>query len=238
MVTEVYTVKSISKSIWSISEGSVRMFLIEGEDKALLIDTGFGGGNLKEFVATLTQKPIIVVNTHSHIDHVGGNSNFDTVYAHPAEFYGIRKTTNTSYNSSFKLVSVKEGFVFSLGNCDLEVIDIPGHTPGSIAILDRKNRMLFSGDSLQTGPVYILTEGSSIEAFIYSMQHLLDIKDRYETIYPSHNQEVIDSSFAEELINCAKATITGNLTGETTTSAFGQKCKIYRWGKVALLYND
>ena len=78
-----------AEGVWTISDnGSDNMYLVEGRDKALLIDTGLGVARLSAFVRSLTTKPLTVVNTHGHPDHAGGNFEFKSVYAHPARLCG------------------------------------------------------------------------------------------------------------------------------------------------------
>jgi len=77
--------------LWIISDhGSDNIYLVEGKDKALLIDTGLGVARLNAFVKTLTTKPLIVVNTHGHPDHAGGDFEFKSIYADPADFASIQ----------------------------------------------------------------------------------------------------------------------------------------------------
>ena len=61
-------------------------YLIDGPEKALLIDTAFGLGDLKGLIHKLIgDKEVIVCNTHAHVDHISGNSHFDKVYCHYAD---------------------------------------------------------------------------------------------------------------------------------------------------------
>ncbi len=71
------------------------MYLVIGQDSALLIDTGTGAGNLLECVRTITTLPLIVVNTHGHPDHAGSNYRFEEIYAHSLDFDAIRQFSNT-----------------------------------------------------------------------------------------------------------------------------------------------
>ena len=86
MEKNVYEVIRINEHSWRIEENGVRMFLFVGTDKALLIDSGFGGGDLKAKVAKLTDLPIVLVNTHADGDHIRCNHQFDKAYMHPSEF--------------------------------------------------------------------------------------------------------------------------------------------------------
>lgn len=86
-----FSANKASGGLWIISDhGSDNIYLVEGNDKALLIDTGLGVARLSAFVKTLTAKPLIVVNTPGHPDHAGGDFEFKSVYAHPADFSSIQ----------------------------------------------------------------------------------------------------------------------------------------------------
>ena len=78
-----FTLQQVSRDVWAIDEFGIDiMYLIIGTERALLIDTGIGIGNIRSVVETMTHLPYDVVNTHHHYDHVGGNGRFSMVYAH------------------------------------------------------------------------------------------------------------------------------------------------------------
>jgi len=86
-----FTATKAADGLWIISDhGADNIYLVEGSDKALLIDTGLGVARLSAFIKTLTTKPLMVVNTHGHPDHAGGDFEFKSVYAHPADFSSIQ----------------------------------------------------------------------------------------------------------------------------------------------------
>ncbi len=77
--------RQVSRGVWSIAEPShVTMWLIEGRDRAVLLDTGLGIARVRPVVEELTRLPVSVVNTHYHFDHVGGNHEFDDTAIHEA----------------------------------------------------------------------------------------------------------------------------------------------------------
>ena len=142
-----YCVKTMGEGIWAIEEGVVRMFLIEGGKHALLLDTGFGKGALRELVSGLTQKPLILALSHSDRDHIGGCGQFEgKIYLHPAEYE--RFLRNMPQNR-LRLKPLWEGDTIELGGRKLAVLHTPGHTPGSIMLLEKETGVLFSGDSVQ-----------------------------------------------------------------------------------------
>jgi glyoxylase-like metal-dependent hydrolase (beta-lactamase superfamily II) len=154
--------------------------LIIGEQKAALIDTGCGIGNLRKAVEEVTDKPVIVVNTHTHSDHLGSNARFDEIamFDHPlshqvseqgrrhqileeerlAENLMIKPWPQGFDPSSFALPPFKvshwlvAGDRLDLGGRDLEMIHTPGEAPDHICLLDRADRLLFCGDILLRGP--------------------------------------------------------------------------------------
>ncbi len=160
--------------IWDVSRTA--MYLVEGSESALLVDTGVGVGSLKEQVDKLTNKPVTVVLTHGHVDHAMGASDFDKVYLSHADMpvYAIHSlmdvrrgyvagavTTGADpglisrvQESDFLPPKVAESFLplsggmrFDLGDISAEIFDAAGHTPGSVAVLIPEEEMLILGDS-------------------------------------------------------------------------------------------
>ena len=122
-------------------------YLVTGTDKALVIDTMYGQEDLKEAVKTLTDLPLMLVNTHGHFDHTYGNLYFDKAYIHPAdigiaEAYfkadGFVQMMKETGRRPAEFEPILEGTVIDLGGIELEIYETPGHTPGSIVLLDRK----------------------------------------------------------------------------------------------------
>lgn len=168
------------------SGGLVWMFLIIGPEKAMLVDTSFGVGDLKGLVNEITGgMPLIVVNTHCSPDHSYGNCQFDRCYSHQLQApdmewkqdEGIRKyltdddgkpiwvefdTKDFVPFKRYEFVGVPDGHIFDLGGgYEIELINIPGHQPGHSAYLDKQGRFLIGGDSF---PIGGLTGGSDFHA--------------------------------------------------------------------------
>jgi glyoxylase-like metal-dependent hydrolase (beta-lactamase superfamily II) len=144
----MYTTASIAPGIFAIDEESfVRSYLIEGSDRAILFDAcGSGGEEFKEAVLSLTSKPITLILSHSDQDHTGGQEYFAPPCLHPAEY--ARYFSNG--NEGMQVQPIWEGQILSLGGIDLEAALIPGHTPGSIALLDRAGKRIFIGDTISS----------------------------------------------------------------------------------------
>jgi hydroxyacylglutathione hydrolase len=180
---ENYTVNKIREGFYSIEQGFVRCFLIEGYREALLIDTGVGSGNLKKYVEEITKLPITVIFTHADGDHVGNAGQFDRRFMHPCEF-DYYKSKN---DKTVSMEPVWEGDIIDLGRYSFEVILIPGHTPGSIVLLEKEKRFLIGGDSIQIGSIFMFGNGRNFDAYRASMKKLQGRLKEFDTVYASHN---------------------------------------------------
>jgi len=220
-INDCYKANKVADKVWAIVESAgtpVNIYVVEGKDSALIIDTGYGKGDLKTYVKTLTKLPLIVVNTHGHGDHSGNDSQFSKIYAHAGDFDMI--------NASFKrekrlktvlpgeivappaLASIKDGYVFNLGGRKLEVIEVPGHTHGSICLLDSKNKILFAGDNTNTIVWLFLRDCYPLEVYLKSLQKVEKRISEFNTIMPGHN-EPLDKSFLIDQIGCVKSILAG-----------------------------
>ncbi|MBR5490261.1 MAG: MBL fold metallo-hydrolase [Oscillospiraceae bacterium] len=226
----MYNVIQINDFSWRIEDGVVRMFLFVGEDKALLVDTGFGSGNVRQCVEGITDKPIILVNTHGDNDHTGCNKFFDEIYMHPSEFAYYQQLSGCETPP----LPIYENDVIDLGGLAFEVILLPGHTPGSIALLDRKNKVLVGGDSVSTSSVFIFGQGRSLAAFMESMKKLQKLKSDFDTVYPSHGEFGISGDIVDELILAAEALRDGKIPPQEPPMNI--PAKMYRMGKVGFYY--
>ena len=137
--------------------GESTCYLICGSERALLVDTANGYEDLAEIVRSITDLPVIVVNTHGHGDHIFGNVYFDEAWLHPADiplhdrFFGYAKEDMEKEGLKPAVLTPLEiGQIFDLGGVQLEVVDLKGHTAGSIGLLDKAGRIIYTGDGLNT----------------------------------------------------------------------------------------
>ena len=220
----------IRDNVFHIHESlGVYCTLVVGTEKALLIDTGFGFGDIFSIVKGITSLPIIVVNTHGHTDHIQGNKNFDEIYIHPNDI-GLLKfqsslivklfiylnnkknlTASEKKNTALyfkpnkqKISVIEEGAIIDIGNNKLEIIHTPGHTRGSICILDKVNRLLYGGDSFSSHVWLFFKESTSTDIYLESINKVQSrIKD-FDLILPSHFQKTLKNSFLEKLKHCVQ----------------------------------
>jgi glyoxylase-like metal-dependent hydrolase (beta-lactamase superfamily II) len=223
---EVYLV---ADGIYAIYEPGqfeeVISFLILGEERALLFDTGLGIGDMRRVVDQLTTLPVVVLNSHTHYDHIGGNYQFNVIYALDTEF-----TRNNSEGGTTEDVAefisegwiwkplprdfaaqefrsrpfpisriVAEGDTIDLGGRELEIIHTPGHAPDSICLIDRDNRMLFTGDTFYLAPLYTHIEGSSFEDYVSSATRLADLAGSVDSALTSHNVPLVEPGYLTAL---------------------------------------
>lgn len=254
-----YEVFPIGKDTWRISEGLVYSHLLAGEKKALLIDTGLGLGNLKEQVERLTSLPVEVVNTHGHIDHTGCNADFPVRHIHQAEREVLAIHSDPAFRrrapARFGLSldpAVLEGFagrvkgldyryfedcaVFDLGGRHIQAIPVSGHTPGSVCLLDREWRYLFTGDSLcDRGVLLHLDCSLDVKTFLRSMERLKEHSDAFDLAYPGHHRTPIGKEFLDDYIACARMVLSGELKGVPGESS-GSPCLIASYNSIGLAY--
>lgn len=226
MATEI----KIDKQTWRFEEDGVRFFLLTGSERALLIDSGMQTHNAKELAQELTDLPLSLLNTHADPDHIGSNGEFDAFYMHPAEcvnFYGKQKRQGN-------ILPVWDGDVIDLGDRPLRVIALPGHTPGSIALLDEKNRRLFSGDPVQDGRIFMFGECREMHAYLHSLRRLEGMTDLFDEIYPSHGSCPVPPDLILKLITAAEVILAGKAEG-TPEEVFGQPITDYDMGMATFL---
>lgn len=209
-----YKVIQIDDQTWRIEDAGVRFFLLCGTQKALLIDSGMCVKNAREIAESLTSLPVSLLNTHADPDHIGSNGEFDSFYMHPAEFTNFhRKMKETG-----TILPVWDGDELDLGDRLLQIISLPGHTPGSIAVLDVKNRVLISGDPIQkNGRIYMFGPQRDLLAYYYSLCKISGMKDRFDRIFPSHGDFPIAPSVIDELMAGTKEVLNGNAVSLTTS---------------------
>lgn len=234
------------------------MWLVEGTDSALLIDTGIGVGNLRAEVEELTKLPYKVVNTHGHGDHAGGNYLFDCVYMHknalPAAENAIGMTKMIASQEEIDEIQkqmrerpytvkfVAEGDEFDLGGRRLRVVETPGHTPGDITLFDYDNGILFSGDCMvKSMPVLLIgLQTVSVACYAKSMHKLLSL-DGVRGFYSGHDQRLMPRSFLQDCADCADEIVAGTADcceAENIISEGEKNCMRAVHGEAAIMYRS
>lgn len=229
-----YQIIQVNECTWRIEEQGVRFFLLAGTERALLIDSGMQVHNAKEIAEELTDLPLELLNTHGDPDHVGSNEEFDAFYMHPAEaanYYNTQKKRGC-------FIPVEEGQIIDLGDRPLEIIALPGHTPGSIAVLDRKNRVLISGDPIQEGNnIFMFGVQREMHAYIYSMEKLEQYRHAFDEVWPSHGICPVKPEVIVALRDAACEVLAGEREW-TDFEMHGRKVRRYDVGIAAFLCEE
>ena len=219
--------REFQENFYILDDGRVRQFLITGPEEALLIDTGFPDSGVYSAVKALTDKPVKVALTHGDRDHTGGLERFGACWLHPRDWRLVQ--------GDVTLHPLQEGDVLACGGYRLEVLEIPGHTGGSVAFFDRERRLLLPGDSVQKdGPIFMFGAHRDLDQYIDSLRRLLDLSGQVETVLPCHHPCPIDFGYVEKNLEDTLALRAGALAGTEHPTL---PCRSYR-GRWTEFYYD
>ncbi len=227
-----YTAWEAKEGTWFLNfmNGSENMYLLEGADRALLIDTGYGAGNLRKFVEKLTDKPLVVVNTHFHPDHAAGNGEFEEVGMSGGWSLDAPSVTSSGAVPfdltklpcpGYKKVILKDGDTIDLGGGRvIEVWEVkPAHCNSSLFFLDRKERMLFTGDEYECQQTIMFDNSNNPDAPYDGKERLDNLKenalrilgeaDAFDWVLPNHNGYPLTKSYVEAYVGLVDAIYAG-----------------------------
>ncbi len=221
-------------------------YLIMGDKSAVLFDTGMGIANIRSEVENLTNLPVVVVNSHSDYDHLGGNHLFEDVWAFNDDWEIKRIQRGYDIARCERYMNPKDYFEFpkqfdpltyqilpsrvtrrlkhletiDLGNRILTIHNTPGHTPGSICLTDERDGLFFTGDTFYQG----LMEVADIPVYCRSLEYMITLLDRMAHLCPAHNEVYAPKEMLHELLKDFKRIIKGEVPfknqGETRTYYF------------------
>ncbi|MDM8101795.1 MULTISPECIES: MBL fold metallo-hydrolase [Oceanobacillus] len=230
-----FTVRKIDEKTYAISElghwEKVHSFLLIGDKKAALIDTGLGIDNIKRITDQLTPLPIDVITTHVHSDHIGSHGEYDRIFVHEAErdwlVHGIvglsleQIRQNTARDITIPVPEsfdpntykpfqgeptgiLKDGDRVELGNRTLIIYHTPGHSPGHIVIFDEETGYLFTGDLLyDETPIYAFYPTTNPADLVNSLERLTQI-NHVSMIYGAHNTLGLLPEILDEVKNAVE----------------------------------
>ncbi|MCR5528463.1 MAG: MBL fold metallo-hydrolase [Saccharofermentans sp.] len=224
-------VKKIRDGIFLLDEDhEATGYLIEGEDKALVIDTMNAHCDLKATVRSLTDKPLMVVNTHGHGDHIFGNMYFDEAYMNPADTDLSRMFLDTDdFREYIKergqvmppFKDIRGGDVIDLGGRTLEVYDVPGHTKGSIFLLLREDRILFAGDSVNHHLWLQLDGCPPVSEYVKTLESLMFLEKEADILLHGHADKEDDISLMSFLLEGLREITEGKTEDDLPYEYFG-----------------
>jgi glyoxylase-like metal-dependent hydrolase (beta-lactamase superfamily II) len=231
-------------------------YLIVGEKKALLFDTGMGISDIKRVAGELTRLPVVVLNSHTHNDHVGGDWQFETIYGMNTDFTrtnarGSREDAQaeitpdqicgklpeefdpkTYVTRPWKIKEyVKDGTRIDLGVRALEVIASPGHTPDAVSLLDRANGLLFTGDTYYPAPIWLFRPETDLKAYNSSIRRLAALAPQVKVVLGAHNIPVASPSVLPRLVSAFEDVRTGKVPASPASSGK----VLYKVGDISFL---
>lgn len=244
---EVYRVAPETYAIYEPHQAEETIsYLIVGAKQALLFDTGMGIGNIQKVVSQLTKRFVVVLNSHTHNDHVGGNADFTFIYGMDTDF--TRKNAKGSradaqaeiapdqicgklppgFNVKMYMTKqwkiarfIHEGFTINLGGGrKLEVIATPGHTPDAIALIDRENGLLFTGDTYYPAPIWLYRPETDMDAYVASAKKLAALAPQVKLVLGAHNVPVAQPDVLPKLVDAIQAVRSGK--GEVKAAGTGK----------------
>lgn len=221
-----FTIEKIHENTFALSEydhwEKPHSYLLIGSEKALLIDSGLGIENIYDEVLKLTEKPIEVITTHAHWDHIGGHKYFSRILVHEKERSWLEEKfpiplkvvkKNITLNpcelpaefniEQYKIFkgpvtrTVKDGDLINLGNRTIKVIHTPGHSPGHICLFEEEKGNLFSGDLIYKGMLYAFYPTTDPYEFMLSVKKISELP--IKRILPGHNDLNINIDLLKEI---------------------------------------
>lgn len=214
--------RQIANGICLIEEDDACIYILTGTDRTAVIDTGYGSFDLRETVRSLSDKPIVVLCTHGHPDHIYGARWFDEIYLNEKEIpvmnkYGVgyKREEKQYMMERFgldneqadqwlnartpRIIPLNPGMKFDLGGYTLEAVDLCGHTQGSIGFICKEARILFSGDGVIERSWLHLPESASIRQYYSTIRNLSCRAHEFDQIYTGHKNAHKPASFLKEL---------------------------------------
>ena len=224
-----HTYTDLGDGIWNISSPPVgfQQYVVLGKEKAALIDTGMGIGSIRSVVEKITELPVIVINTHGHPDHAGGNAEFEPALINPADLDVFDQMTTLEFRRqdvarmpggsewAEKLqpqgpspIGVPDGHIVDLGGRSLELIYAPGHTHGSMFVYDEQTGTVFTGDNVQPMTTALREWNSSTVEELY--ESLLKLAQKNITrLLSGHRPNDSKPELLARKIECAREILDG-----------------------------
>lgn len=224
---------------------SLTLGLVIGDERAAVIDSGLGAvKGLREYAESLTNKPLICIATHGHPDHAGGAAQFDIAYLSeedaPELKWGLTRErrlgdlvdfsnndpevlayaeTHCVDCSHAAFEPLENGQVFDLGGEKLEILEIPGHTKGSVAVINRERGYIFTGDAVSETLMVTGYERTCMEESYQALSRLVEIAEEmpHLTLYAAHYPEPVPLQMAIDLRDACREILEGKTEADERT---------------------
>ena len=225
---------------------SLTLGLAVGSERAVLIDCGLGAvDGLRKYAESLTDKPVFCIATHGHPDHAGAAGLFEFIYMNEKDIPEIRwgltrerrlsdlqdfsnhneevqryAETHCVDNTEVHFKSIQTGDIFDLGGVQLEILEIPGHTKGSVAVINREEKYIFSGDAVSRTLMVTGYERSCMEESYAALKRLVDIGETMLpnlTLYAAHYPQPVPLQMAADLRDACHEVLLGERDADERT---------------------
>lgn len=235
-----FTAKNLGHDVIRIEgQGAVGMYLVIGEKKAVLLDTALGANNIREYVQTLTDRPVEVYLTHGHLDHAGGMYWFDEVHMSHKDLGMLkdnskqdridylnlirRFTGNSEWTEDdvcdvrdVSVVDIADGEVIDLGGRTLTAVDFSGHTEGSMAFYDDRSGYLFVGDCCNNSTFLFLEDSTSLTHYLESLKRIKEEwMPKVSHLVICHDYDFVPSDCIDNVAECCRLVLEGKDDQET-----------------------
>ncbi len=242
-----YRVVEVEPGVTMIEEPwhdeQVKSYVITGSERAVLLDTGTGVGDLRGLVRSITTLPLIVVQSHAHWDHVGSTFQFtgdSEILVHPGAADELRAGVS---NERMRRYLTPENFtgpfagsragdsaeipgveptgylapdqVIELGGRSLQVLDAPGHTAGQVVLWDAANRILFGTDAVYAAPLYAQMDDSDLEGYARTLDRLVSLEPAPRIVYSAHGEAPMDPALIPLMRDAVKEVLAGRVPDHT-----------------------
>jgi hydroxyacylglutathione hydrolase len=209
--------------------GESTAYVVEGEKRALVVDTVNGEEDFIEVVRSITDKPLTVFNTHGHGDHIGGNVFFEGAYLNHNDWRMYENAFRSEWlrpviekfgRQPCPVADISDGDMIDIGGLTFQAIAVPGHTHGCICLLCREDRILYTGDAV-LAPIWMQLDCStSIKELYDSLVRLGSFRGEFDHVLTGHGKKLDGAELYDNLVIGVKELLDGKTENDVE----------YKWG--------
>lgn len=222
-----FSKEQINPQLYRIKDAlGVAMYLVIGDQKAALIDTGFGLKGLKGYVREITKLPVEVLVSHAHLDHALGIYEFDNIFMNENDLEEFEEQSDVTFVNAFvargathrkfdfqerkeiHFQNLEDHQIFDLGGIHIEAFHTPGHTKGSMMFLIKEMRIMIFGDSCGN-TLLVEDNAANVSTFLQSLLEIKKVEDEYDTVYRFHGSCESSKELLDNVIEIAQSILAG-----------------------------
>lgn len=227
--TEKFTSERLSDRLWRLKDAyGVAMYLVEGAERACLIDTGYGIKGLRAYVESLTDKPVFVLLTHGHVDHAFGAAEFDEVHMSHRDLDEFALQADPAWRSNFisvafskigsfemnepyagEFIDVADSEEFDLGDLTIRCYAVPGHTPGCLVPVVLEERVAIFGDAAGTGTLVNEEYAASLSEYLAALRKLKGHENEWDRVLRFHGTCESTKALLDDMIEICEEVLAG-----------------------------